>query len=108
VVASLLVLTQTFETVLKFVQFSLLSCSMLAVVGVIVLRITQPNLPRPFRVWAYPLTPIIFAVVTLFILVYLVRGQPMESLAGLALMATGLIVFALSSRRPTPVTSSNG
>ena len=62
---------------------------------------------RPFRVWAYPLTPIIFAVVTLFILVYLVRGQPMESLAGLALMLTGLIVFALSSRRPRPNTGLN-
>ena len=106
-VASVLVLTQTFETVLKFVQFSLLSCSMLAVVGVIVLRITQPNLPRPFRVWAYPLTPLIFAVVTLFILVYLVRGQPMESLAGVALMLTGLIVFALSSRRPAPNAGPN-
>jgi APA family basic amino acid/polyamine antiporter len=58
-------------------------------------------------VWAYPLTPIIFAVVTLFILVYLVRGQPMESLAGLALMLTGLIVFALSSRRPRPNTGLN-
>ncbi len=101
-VATVLVLTQTFETVLKFVQFSLLSCSLLAVVGVIVLRITQPGLQRPFKVWAYPLTPLVFAVVTLFILVYLVRGQPMESLAGLALMATGLIVYALSSRRPRP------
>jgi APA family basic amino acid/polyamine antiporter len=101
-VATVLVLTQTFETVLKFVQFSLLSCSLLAVIGVIVLRIRQPDLPRPFRVWAYPLTPLVFGVVTLFILVYLVRGQPMESLAGLALMGTGLIVFALSSRRPRP------
>jgi len=101
------VLTQTFETVLKFVQFSLLSCSMLAVVGVIVFRIRQPNLPRPFRVWAYPLTPLVFAVVTLFILVYLVRGQPMESLAGVALMLTGLIVFALSSRRQAPGTAPN-
>jgi APA family basic amino acid/polyamine antiporter len=99
-VATVLILTQTFETVLKFVQFSLLSCSLLAVIGVIVLRITQPNLQRPFKVWAYPLTPLVFAVVTLFILVYLVRGQPMESLAGLALMATGLIVYAVSSRRP--------
>jgi len=106
-VATVLVLTQTFETVLKFVQFSLLSCSMLAVVGVIVLRVTQPNLPRPFRVWAYPLTPLVFAVVTLFILVYLVRGQPMESLAGLALMLTGLIVFALSSRRQAPGAARN-
>ena len=101
-VATLLLLTQSFEHVLEFIQFSLLTCSLLAVVGVIVLRIRQPHLPRPFRVWAYPLTPLIFAAVTLFILVYLVREKPVQSLAGLAMMATGLAVFALSSRRPVP------
>jgi APA family basic amino acid/polyamine antiporter len=99
-VATFLLLTQSFERVLEFVQFSLLSCSLLAVIGVIVLRIRQPDLPRPFRVWAYPLTPLIFAVVTIFILVYLVREKPVQSLAGVALMLTGLVVFALSPKRP--------
>lgn len=101
-VATVLLLTQSFEHVLEFIQFSLLSCSLLAVVGVIVLRIRQPNLPRPFRVWAYPLTPLVFGVVTLFILIYLVREKPLQSLSGVALMLTGLAVFALSSRRPIP------
>jgi hypothetical protein len=50
---------------------------------------------------------LVFAVVTLFILVYLVRGQLMESLAGVALMLTGLIVFALSSRRQVPGATRN-
>jgi APA family basic amino acid/polyamine antiporter len=45
------------------------------------------------------LTPLIFGAVTVFILVNLVRESPMQSLAGLAMMATGLVVFALSSRR---------
>jgi APA family basic amino acid/polyamine antiporter len=99
-VATFLLLTQSFERVLEFVQFSLLSCSLLAVIGVIVLRIAQPNLPRPIRVWAYPLTPLVYGVVTLFILVYLVREKPVQSLAGLALMATGLVVYALSRKRP--------
>jgi APA family basic amino acid/polyamine antiporter len=98
-VATLLLLTQTFKSALEFIQFSLLTCSLLAVIGVIVLRISQPDLPRPFRVWAYPLTPLIFGAVTVFILVNLVRESPMQSLAGLAMMATGLVVFALSSRR---------
>ncbi len=102
-VATFLLLTQSFERVLEFVQFSLLSCSLLAVIGVIVLRIRQPNLARPFRVWAYPLTPLIFGVVTLFILVYLVREKPVQSLAGLALMLTGLVVFALSPKRPKEI-----
>jgi len=99
-VATVLLLTQSFKSVVEFVQFGLLSCSLLAVVGVIVLRIRQPHLPRPFKVWAYPATPLIFAVVTLFILIYLVREQPWESLASLALMATGLVVYALSPKRP--------
>ena len=98
-VATFLLLTQSFERVLEFVQFSLLSCSLLAVIGVIVLRMTQPDLPRPFRVWAYPLTPLVFGAVTLFILVYLVREKPVQSLAGLALMATGVVVYALSQKR---------
>ena len=29
-----------------------------------VLRATRPEMPRPYRVWAYPLPPIIFSVIT--------------------------------------------
>ena len=57
VVATVMLWTETFETVVKFVQFSLTFCSFLAVLGVIVLRCTRPELPRPYRVWAYPLPP---------------------------------------------------
>ena len=47
-VATLMLLTQSFEAVLDFIQFSLLFCSFLTVLGVIKLRITQPDLPRPY------------------------------------------------------------
>ncbi|MFX4971183.1 amino acid permease, partial [Acinetobacter baumannii] len=47
-VASLLLLTDSFEAVLEFIQFSLLFCSFFAVLGVIVLRYTRPELPRPY------------------------------------------------------------
>lgn len=105
-VASLLLLTQSFEQVLEFIQFSLMSCSALAVLGVIVLRVTRPDLPRPFRVWAYPVTPLIFLAVMLFMLVYLVREKPLQSLAGVAMMLTGLIVYAISTRQTAVVAST--
>src|SRR5262245_63500717 len=54
IVATLMLLTQSFEAVLDFIQFSLLACSFLAVLGVIKLRITRPDLPRPYRAWGYP------------------------------------------------------
>jgi APA family basic amino acid/polyamine antiporter len=46
-VASLMLFTRSFEAVLEFIQFSLLFCSFFVVLGVIKLRITHPDLPRP-------------------------------------------------------------
>jgi APA family basic amino acid/polyamine antiporter len=99
-VATLLLLTQSFESVLEFIQFSLTFCSFLAVLGVIVLRFTQPGLPRPYRVWAYPLTPVVFLAISLFMMIYMVRERPVQSLAGFALMLAGLAVYALSHKQP--------
>jgi len=102
-VATLLLLTQSFESVLEFIQFSLTFCSFLAVLGVIVLRFTRPELPRPYRVWAYPAAPLLFLAVSLFMMVHMVRERPAQSLAGFALMLAGLVVFALFSKpSPTP------
>ena len=60
VVSNLLLLTQSFEAVLDFIQFSLTFCSFFAVLGVIKMRITHPNLARPYRAWGYPVTPLDF------------------------------------------------
>ena len=65
-VASLLLFTRSFEAVLDFIQFALLFCSFFAVAGVIKLRITHPDLPRPYRAWGYPITPLVFLLVTAF------------------------------------------
>ena len=96
VVASLLLLSQSFEAVLDFIQFSLTFCSFFTVLGVIKMRITHPNLARPYRAWGYPVTPIIFLSVTLFMMYYLVVNRPLQSLAGFAMMSAGLVVYYLS------------
>ncbi len=97
-IVTVLLLTQSFEAIIDYIQFSLTFCSFLAVLGVIVLRFTQPDLPRPYRVWAYPLTPVIFLVVTLFIMRQLILKTPYQSLAGLLTMAAGLLIYLLSTR----------
>ncbi|WP_267422899.1 amino acid permease [Methylobacterium sp. GC_Met_2] len=96
-VASLLLLTQSFEAVLAFVQFGLIACSFLTVLGLIKLRITRPDLPRPCRTWGYPFTPLVFLAVTLFMMVYLVAVRPFQSLAGLLLMLAGLVLYAVAT-----------
>ena len=96
VVATVMLWTETFETVAKFVQFSLTFCSFLAVLGVIILRYTRPELPRPYRVWAYPLPPLLFLAMSLFMMIYLLREQPREALIGVAIMLTGLLIYFVS------------
>jgi len=92
-VASLLLLTQSFEQVLEFIQFSLTLCAFFAVLGVIKMRITHPGLARPYRAWGYPLTPLAFLTLTAFMMYYLVVNRPLQSLGGLALMSAGLVIY---------------
>ncbi|GJD97613.1 APC family permease [Methylobacterium iners] len=99
VIASLLLLTQSFEAVLDFVQFSLTFCSFLAVLGLVKLRITQPDLPRPCRAWGYPVTPMIFLSVTLFMMVHLVAVRPFQSLAGFVMMLAGLLLYGVATNQ---------
>jgi basic amino acid/polyamine antiporter, APA family len=88
-----LVATGTFQKVLIYTQFSLLLSSFLTVLGVIVLRIRQPQLERPYKVWVYPVTPIVFLGITLHMLIYVIRDKPTESLLGLITVIAGLIIY---------------
>ncbi len=100
-ITTLLLLSATFETVLIYIQFSLLLCSFLAVLGVIVLRWREPELERPYRVWGYPVTPLIFLLITLHMMIFVMRDKPKESLFGLGTMIAGLAVYFASRRRVT-------
>src|SRR6516225_4756218 len=100
VIVNLLLLTRSFEDVVRYTQFSLLLCSLFTVVGVIVLRATRPEIARPYRVWAYPLPPIIFAAITLWMMFYLLRSKTIESLAGLATALVGLLLYFCAGKRP--------
>jgi basic amino acid/polyamine antiporter, APA family len=90
---NLLLLTQSFQEVVRYTQFSLLLCSLLAVLGVIVLRFTRPEIRRPYRVWLYPLPPVVFSIITIWMMFYLLRSHAAESLAGLATALLGLLLY---------------
>jgi APA family basic amino acid/polyamine antiporter len=97
--ANLMLFTRSFEAVLDFIQFSLLFCSFFTVLGVIKLRITRPDLPRPYRAWGYPVTPVVFLLVTMFMMYYLVTERPVQSFAGVLIMISGLFIYAFFHRR---------
>jgi len=98
-IVNLLLLTRSFEDVVRYTQFSLLICSLLAVIGVIVLRFTHPEIRRPYRVWGYPVPPIIFSLITIWMMIYLSLYYPVESVAGVATALTGLVLYFCAGKR---------
>ena len=107
-IASLMLFTRSFEAVLDFIQFSLLFCSFFTVLGVIKLRITQPDLPRPYRAWGYPVTPVVFLLVTGFMMYYLLTDRPLQSFLGIVIMISGLLIYAVFRKRADRATASAG
>jgi APA family basic amino acid/polyamine antiporter len=110
-VATLMLFTRSFEAVLDFIQFALLFCSFFTVLGVVKLRVTHPELPRPYRAWGYPLTPLVFLLVTAFMMYYLLVERPLQAFLGMLIMISGLAIYAVFHRRTGPgaaVASSPG
>src|SRR3984893_5123500 len=98
-IVNLLLLTRSFELVAVYIQFALLLCSLLTVVGVIVLRIVQPNISRPYRVWFYPVPPIVFSAITIWMMIYLLRSKTTESIAGLLTAMVGFLLYFCAGKR---------
>jgi len=99
-IATLMLFTNSFEAVLDFIQFSLLTCSFLTVLGLCKLRITRPDLKRPYRAWGYPLTPLLFLLVTGFMMYYLFVERPLQAALGMVMMMSGLLVYMMFQKRP--------
>jgi APA family basic amino acid/polyamine antiporter len=93
--AIIFILTSSFESVLVFSGFILAFNSLVTVLGVFVLRLRQPDLPRPYRTFGYPLTPLIYLGLTAWTLMFVLINRTQESLMGLGVIAVGLIVYAL-------------
>ncbi len=95
------IVTSSFERMIIFTGFTLNLFTFLTVLGVIKVRQSQPDLKLPYRTWGYPVTPFIFLALQAWILIYGLIYRPKESLAGIALTLTGLIVYYLSPKTLT-------
>jgi len=75
---------------------------MLTTTTVFVYRRRRPDLPRPYRVWGYPILPGIFVVCAAAVLVWSYAGNLEGSLIGTVLILLGLPVLWIIRRRYGP------
>lgn len=100
-----LALSGSFEQLLGYVIFGQWLFFGLTAGAVLILRRRRPDLARPTPVWGYPVTPLLFIVAAVFIAVTSLATQPRNALAGLAIIALGVPVFAFWHRQRRRVTA---
>ena len=83
----------TYSTVVISLFFAM------AALAVIVIRAKDPKTPRPYRVWGYPVTPVLFVLALGLFVANIAWTQPKEAVFGFLLAGTGLPVYFLSKRR---------
>jgi APA family basic amino acid/polyamine antiporter len=71
----------------------------LVAASVFVFRRREPNAPRPYRTWGYPVVPAIFVLVTICLIVFTIKNAPLQSLIGLLIIASGLPVYWYFAKR---------
>jgi APA family basic amino acid/polyamine antiporter len=96
VLALVFIVTASFQSILVFAGFTLGLNTFFSVLGVFVLRLRRPDLPRPYRVALYPLPPLIFLGFTGWTLTYILLERPVEALFGLAIVVSGALFYLLT------------
>jgi len=96
--AAVLVLSGSYESLADYALFGIWVFYALMIAAVIKLRRTRPDLPRPYRMFGYPVTPIVFLAITVWFLFNMLLTRSVPALAGLGLMLTGIPAWFLWQR----------
>lgn len=99
VVTSLFIVSGRVDQIQQYAGFTLSLFASLAVSCVIVLRWKRPDAHRPFRAWGYPLSPLLFLGVSVWMMYWAFQGRPVESTLALLTVLAGGVTFALTRSR---------
>jgi APA family basic amino acid/polyamine antiporter len=91
--ASLLALTGSFDTLTDYVIFASWIFYALVTASIFVFRRRYPDAERPYRAWGYPVVPVVFLLVAGWLLVNTIITSPTQSLTGLGFIILGLPVY---------------
>ena len=96
------------DQIIVYLEFVLNLSLSAAVAGVIWLRFKEPDLERPYRCWGYPITPILFLCMAIYIIWRLIETRPVESLWGLGTVFLGIIFYFLVRKNECDAASLKG
>ena len=99
-IAIIMVITSSFDKLLMYIGFTLSLFAMLTVIGLIILRMKNPGLERPYKTYGYPVTPVLFILSNLWIIVYSIKDNPFVLFYGGGTIVVGILIYAYYSLKP--------
>lgn len=98
-VSIVMVLTSAFDKLLIYIGFTLSLAAMLTVAGMMVLRATGRAGNVPYKTIGYPVTPVLFILCNLWIIVFAVGSNPTAAICRAGTLLSGLVVYACFHQR---------
>ncbi|MBX7152846.1 amino acid permease [bacterium] len=96
--ACALIFTGTFEQLFTYVVFASWLFYAMSCGAVLILRQKAADLPRLYRTWGYPWTPVAFILFSLFLVINTLIEDPRDALIGLGIILMGVPLYVYWSR----------
>lgn len=97
--ACVLCISGKFGDLLTYATFASLLFYILTILGVFILRKKEPNTPRPYKAFGYPVIPALYIVVTILICMTLLIYDTFNTGLGLFIVALGIPVYYFTMDR---------
>lgn len=98
--AGALALSGSYDQLFTMVMIAQLGFHGLTTLSLFVFRRKYRDIERPYKVWGYPVTPLLFLAVVTIIIINSFIERPWESVAGCGIVATGVPAYLYWKKRP--------
>ena len=92
-IAVAMVLTASFEALLIYIGFTLSLFACLTVIGLMRVRMRSGTEAKQYSTWGYPVTPLLFIVCNLWIILFSIKSRPSAALIGLGTIVAGIVAY---------------
>lgn len=97
-IASLLCLSGKYGDLLDMISFVVVLFYVLTILGIFILRKKQPDTPRPYKAFGYPVLPMVYMVMGLTFCALLLIYKPTYAWGGFVIVALGIPLYFLAAK----------
>ncbi|MFD2870939.1 APC family permease [Mucilaginibacter ximonensis] len=97
-VASILCLSGRYGDLLDMISFVVVIFYVLTILGIYILRVQRPDMPRPYKAFGYPVLPAIYMLMGIAFCILLIIYKPQFTWPGLIIVLVGIPIYYISTR----------